>query len=364
MNLTDLFSRELLSEMLADGYVRRFEHPNGDLVGYDYTSRAQWEREWNPVTRTCRGLIATTDGRIVARPFPKFFNYGEDPDEDARRIGKPFVLHEMLDGSLGISYEWNGRWAIATRDSFVSEQAQWATAEIERWDYPPAGPSWTTALFEIIYPGNRIVVDYGDRADLVYLTSVDWRTGTSVPLFWPLSQRARSYAVNPGATLADIRQAWAHLDDGNFEGFVATYADGHRVKIKFDEYVRLHRIMSSTSNRTIWEALRAGTDLGQLFEAVPDEFLTWAYQVAGDLNNAYEAMVAAAKAEYAVLLERFGPVITDRKPFALAAKDSPNATLLFAMLDGKNYAETIWKRLRPETLEYPPIGGAGEAAEA
>lgn len=361
MHITELFDEGLLREMIEGRFVRRFEHDNGDLIGYDYTSSAQWDRVWNPVTLNCRGLIVDTNGMLVARPFPKFFNHGEQPDEDARRLGQPFTLSEKLDGSLGIHYLWKGQHAVSTRGSFHSPQAQWATERIQGW--PPDPEPCTTHLFEIIYPENRIVVDYGDRAELVFLAAVDWRTGRTANAYWPLSKRAATYEVPTGATLADIRSAWSHLDTGNFEGFVATFPDGHRVKIKLDEYLRLHRIMSGTSNRTIWEALRAGTDLGQVFDAVPDEFADWAQRVADELRTDYDQINTEAKAEYRALIAEFGPVITDRKPFAMKAKDSVNAGLLFAMLDGKGYADHIWKRLRPETLEYPPIGGAGEAPE-
>ena len=33
--LADLFQMTLLEDMVADGYIRQFEHNNGDLVGYN-----------------------------------------------------------------------------------------------------------------------------------------------------------------------------------------------------------------------------------------------------------------------------------------------------------------------------------------
>jgi RNA ligase len=145
----------------------------------------------------------------VARPFPKFFNYGEQPDEDTRRLGQPFTLSEKVDGSLGIHYRWNGTDGIATRGSFHSPQAQWATAALA--DSPPVRFDYgRTHLFEIVYPENRIVVDYGDRAELVYLATLDWRTGETVGGWaWPLSRRATQYQVPAGTDLG-YGAMWLH----------------------------------------------------------------------------------------------------------------------------------------------------------
>ncbi len=358
-HLSELFDPGLLTEMVESKMVRRFEHNNGDLLGYDYTQRAQWEREWNPVTLQCRGLITDTDGHIVARPFPKFFNLGEQPEEDAKRQGQPFTLTEKVDGSLGIHYTWKGREAIATRGSFHSPQAEWASENLHDHVPPGEAPDDVTFLFEIVYPENRVVVDYGGREALVFLSAIDIPTGRPANVYWVPSKRAKGY--QPGDNIHNVKSLWSHLDTGNHEGFVATYPDGYRVKIKLDEYVRLHRIMSSTSNRTIWEALSAGTDLDQIMESVPDEFMEWVEDVSTALEGDYNSLKAAARVEFDRIASEVGT--QDRKAFALIAKESPNAGLLFAMLDDKDLAPLLWRRLRPETLEYPPVGGGGEHAD-
>ena len=115
MHISELFDEGLLREMIEGRFIRRFEHDNGDLIGYDYTPSAQWDRVWNPVTLNCRGLIVDTSGMIVARPFPKFFNHGEQPDEDARRLGQPFTLSEKLDGCMPYNTTlncWDGTTAL------------------------------------------------------------------------------------------------------------------------------------------------------------------------------------------------------------------------------------------------------------
>ncbi len=336
--LSDLFDLGLLQEMIDTKMVRRFEHDNGDLVGYDYTQRAQWGRCWNNVTLQSRGLLATADETVIARPFPKFFNLGEMPEDDDARIGLPFTVSEKLDGSLGIHYRWENQDHIATRGSFHSEQANWATEHYRRHYSTMELDPDLTHLFEIIYPTNRIVVDYGDSEAIVFLAALNIETGEQARPYWPLSRRAAHYEVPTGATPADIAGIWHHLDTGDFEGFVITFADGHRLKVKLDEYVRLHRIMSGTSNRTIWEALRAGTDLTCIFDSVPDEFYSWAQTTLNDLRRRFTDAEVDAMNDFEQIRHLAD---IDRKSFAMAAKDLPTAPVLFALLDGKDYTETI-----------------------
>jgi len=68
---------ELLNKMIANGYIKKSKHLNAELYLYNYTQNTQFERLWNEVTLQCRGLILDPSYNIIARPFPKFFNLGE-----------------------------------------------------------------------------------------------------------------------------------------------------------------------------------------------------------------------------------------------------------------------------------------------
>lgn len=86
-------------------------HPEDpDVRIFNYTQVCQYEKAWDDVTRNCRGLIMNVKtGEVLARPFPKFFNYQEHlangwPIPD----GEP-VITEKMDGSLGILYVLNDK---------------------------------------------------------------------------------------------------------------------------------------------------------------------------------------------------------------------------------------------------------------
>ena len=122
-HISDLFDPADLESAIADGFVRAQDHPTLALRILNYTERAQYERVWTDVTRQCRGLIVDGMGRIVARPYAKFFNYGEH-DEATLSLDEFVTITDKMDGSLGILYRGtDGQLAIATRGSFASEQA-------------------------------------------------------------------------------------------------------------------------------------------------------------------------------------------------------------------------------------------------
>ena len=329
-----------LRQHIADGYVMVRQHPAAELFILNYTAQAQFDRVWDEHTLACRGLIMNGQGQVVARPFGKFFNldeYGPEWTPPVTTDGaEPFVAYEKLDGSLGILYWHEGKPYIASRGSFRSEQAERATQILHtRYAHvlPHLDPT-KTYLFEIIYPENRIVVDYGDREDLVLLAVVDTATGAEAPdlpdLGFTLVRRFDGYT-----DLAAIRAA--QVD--NEEGFVIRFASGLRVKVKMAEYVRLHRILTQISSRNIWEYLATNQPFDAILERVPDEFYDWVKATVAHFTTQYEAIEAECRAAFQVR--------DSRKETALYFQTQRYPAVLFLMLDGRDCSSTIWKLLRP-----------------
>lgn len=343
VTLADLFDPAELAIAMEQGYVRQQSHPSLPLVILNYTERAQYERAWNPVTLQCRGLITDTAGRVVARPFAKFFNYGEHP-EGSLELMAPAEVTDKLDGSLGIMYPSALGWAIATRGSFTSDQAQHATNLLaERYpDFEP--PDGMTVLFEIVYPANRIVVDYQGTDDLILLGAVDIVTGESVGPPWLSGWDGPAAATFEARCLAD---ALALPPRKNAEGIVVRLTDADvRVKIKQDDYVALHRLVTGLNARVVWERLGDGETAADICAALPDEFHGWVREVADELLHAQAAITDAATAAHRQLSESL-PAGWTRKDYAIAAQKSQYRPWLFMLLDGKDPAAKIWRTLRP-----------------
>lgn len=348
-HLSDLFDPADLAEAIDAGYVRKQAHPTLPLEILNYTERAQFEQAWTPVTLQCRGLITHWLGEIVARPWAKFFNYG-DPTCGTLDLNAKAEVTDKIDGSLGILFPSGDGWAIATRGSFTSEQAIHATEILrDRYDgfEPPDG---MTALFEIVYPGNRIVCDYGATDDLVLLGAVDIETGEAVGPHWVSGWPGPQAEMFPAGTLAE---ALALPPRPNAEGIVVRLVDsGVMVKIKQPDYVELHKIVTGLNARVVWEHLGNGGHIAELCEPLPDEFHAWVQQVAGDLTTRAAAILAAARTEHARILAAL-PADWDRKDYALVAKESDRKAWLFMLLDGKDPAPKIWRTLRPSGEDRP-----------
>jgi RNA ligase len=325
---------ELLKEMLNQNLVRVQKHPDADLFIYNYTQEVQFNRLWNECTMACRGLILDAEQNVVARPFNKFFNLGEM--ENQIIPSETFDVFEKMDGSLGILYWLNGKPFIATRGSFESEQALKAT-EILHSKYFQAIEfldQSKTYLFEIIYPSNRIVIDYGRLEALILLGIVDTKIGEEFPLVdigFPIVKKYDG--------LNDLFSL-KKLEEDNKEGFVVRFKNGYRLKVKFEEYQRIHRIVTGVSNISIWEYLKTGQSLNEIIERVPDEFYDWVKKTSDDLKNKFNEIEKQSKDDFKIL--------ADRKETALYFQTCKYPAVLFRMLDEKNHDEVIWKMLRPE----------------
>jgi len=343
-----------LDKMITEKLISVQKHPALDLYIYNYTQRAAFDRVWNNETLQCRGLIMDGNRNIVSRPFSKFFNFGELDQYDATELklaiensAVEFTVTEKMDGSLGISYfDPDGKMYIATRGSFVSEQAKKANLILAE-KYPKLAKTSIpelTFLFEILYPQNRIVVNYGDREELVLLSVLVTESGEEFDRDW-LEIEAGNWGIPLVPQFDGITDFTKIEQRPNSEGYVVHFpATGLRFKLKFDEYVRLHRILTGINAKRIWEILSAGNSLDEILDRVPDEFYAWVKKTQERLEYDFRALEIIAQNIHkgAKHLE----TRKDQAAFIMAETKYPG--IVFNMLDGKDYRPQIWKILEPK----------------
>lgn len=341
MHLYDLVDVDEANELMLNGYLNEQFHPTEPLAILNYSKLAVPGAEcWKVESlHHCRGLIYNTDnGEIVARPFKKFWNYGEPGAAQIPLAAKVQVL-DKVDGSLGILYREpnSGQLAIATRGSFTSDQAVHATAILrERYaDFEP-DRDWTY-LFEIVYPENRIVLDYGDRDDLVLLGGVWDRTAEDGPVLGPegfpewKGPKVEIIFEGPFSKALALPR-----DRQNAEGYVIRrLQNDDTVKLKQEDYVTLHRIRYGLNQKSVYGAFIVGRGLDQpgqfdqimfdeLRESAPEEFWPWIDAQARWMRGWVALRSDEIRAEYDAIRESVDWLaISEEQP----SFDSANAAL-------------------------------------
>lgn len=324
-----------IDHLIKEGYISSRKHPSENLYILNYTPKTQYEGLWNEYTEMCRGLIVDSIGNIKARCFKKFFNYEQVLSNVSLRLeaGIPFSVHEKMDGSLGILYWVKDEAFIATRGSFESEQAIVATNILKQKYGDLRLDKDLTYLFEIIYPSNRVCVDYGKTEDLIFLAAFETESGREV---FPKVSFSSVQKLDVSSDFLSLKK----LNLKNKEGFVVRFDDGFRFKIKFEDYVLLHSMIFSVSSRSIWTSLKEGKEFD--LEGLPDEIFSWIENCKTELLNNYSDLEKQSQEIYLKIKH------LDRKSFAVEALKHSFSSILFKMLDQKPYNDIIWKMIEPE----------------
>lgn len=359
--LSDILDMTVLAQLIKDGYISLKVHRDYPLAVLNYTPMAQFDPKliWGNEMNLSRGLVYCTDTmEVVARPFAKFWNISDErhPETMPENLPNEVPLFlEKLDGSMGTLFEWDGLNHVATRGSFHSDQAEWATKWLRARYSRLKLPKEYTLVSEIIYPENKIVVNY-DFSGLVILGAVNIETG---------KERSRSevkeYCRAQGLELVkEYKKTLTETlqeNEKNREGYVLTYpSTGLKVKVKFEEYCRLHKILTGLNVRSVWELLRDGQSAtidGWIADGkMPASFKEWVSSVANDLNKQYEKITLDVAHIYSSkpTPDLFMPYKDSRKKMAdyfTQEKYRKYSGLLFGLLDRKSIDAMIWKMIEP-----------------
>ncbi len=279
-------------------------------------------------------MVVRADGLILARPLSKFFNL--EQIKTTLPWDKPLEITTKLDGSCII----HSNDITVTRGSFTSTQAQWSKELLS--EYNASFDPNITYIFELLHPENRIVCFYGNEKKLVLLAMIETATGKELPLDYNLGIEVVQFHhlenISDGSELRALEKT-------NEEGFVVKFYDNTRIKIKFAEYCRLHRIVTGTSSKSIWSALRNGDSLNELLENIPDEFNQFVKTTIKELEHKYDEIEKEALVLYDKVKD-----LPSRKEQALTLQvmKSRATFAVFKMLDNKSYSDGIWKLCEPE----------------
>ena len=348
--------KEILDDYVSRDLIKSTS--NGELTIYNYSQKTQFAGcYWDYYTLMARGLILDNDSNIIARPFKKFFNFNERPETSATQLplDKP-EASVKLDGSLIIAYKWKGEWKLATKGSFNSEQAIESMKILKEKHADTNFDKYSdlTLLFECIYDSNRIVINYENHRDLYLIGAVDKIGGYEYSyeevhvIANELGFTVPNYFINSFDEVFEL----VKLDIKNTEGYVVYWPKtGLRMKIKTADYIRLHKLITGLSDKTIWEYLKDGKNPDDMLKDMPDEFFSWYNHSKKVLLDKYSDIEKSAKDVF----ERC-PKFGKRKEYAewikKESKDTTEAGIIFSMLDNRKYDNKIWKLLEPVGARY------------
>jgi RNA ligase len=373
---------EFVEKYLNPGLVTSQKHPTLPLVVFCYGRKAVYDNVWDDVTSKCRGIVIDIiSDEVIARPFEKFHNFGSTvvegltPESNSIFAFQP-VIWEKMDGFMITAFFYRGEWHAASKCSFTSVHAKWATAELRRKMAGVTTTGTTTLVFEGLHPSLRIVVDYKRPAELVLLTVIDNETGAELT---PDQLRETSNVYGFNVPDQHVSKTWQEMREEtgvthnsyNEEGYVLTwYREGttpFRLKMKYIDYLRLHRMVTGVSPKRIWEVLSQDqtTELNDyLANSTPwfSKFVTkWMHAFQGEflrLETEASRIYFEARAD---IMERFGAFSVDefsgvRKAFAEHFTKYPQFSgICFAMLDRKDVRRVIWKQVRKMAVGNPMV---------
>ena len=333
-----------------------YDHPQvlskefGDLVLFCYTRECQYDNLWDEITMAARGIIFNkVTGEIVSRPFKKFFNISElEGKIDLRELAKkPFLTLKKVDGSFGIYFRYKNQDYIATKGSFESDQAQWATKWFrEHIDSSKMLPEYSY-LFEMIYPENKIVVDYGDKEDLILLGAINKATGEEMP-YKDLIMEAKRI----GSTVVEAVE-FDNLDDlykycknlpCSEEGFVVTFYNGLKIKIKGDEYCKIHRMLANMTPLAFWRAwdLELADIPKEFMVLLPEEFRELMDTLYQQIYNLHHDIFNKIKEMYDELMANLPADIDYKTLFSIIIEKYPKYKSYLMFYHKKKYSKIWW----------------------
>jgi RNA ligase len=284
-------------------------HPQEPLILLNYSPVAHntlhaFPEGWTMPLRQCRGIVFDRRGRLAAKPFPKFFNYGEHP-ETTKLPREPFTATLKHDGHLAIIFKHGGRMHLTTRGSFMSPTGSTiGAALLERaaaqGNWKKEFPEKATLLAEMIHPRTKVHVDYRGQEELIVIGAYDLESLFDLP-HDHLSRFADSLGLRvtetwEGKRIDDLKRLMKDRSVENREGYVVRYASDLRVKFKFETYIGL-MVGAKLNYAYLMNRVLAGT-LKKMISTLPEEGYAEAKAMVARLEGAAKLPTEAERKAY------------------------------------------------------------------
>ena len=327
--------------------------------------------QWRQDNKHMRSVVVNYAGEVISAGFPKFTNWGENPDHfPVPNSLKHCTVVEKLDGSLLIVSKYNGQYILRTRGTVdASTLANGHELEIfkntilskladnnDTWDY--------SVLFEWLSPINKIVLNYGDEPSWRLIGFIN-HINYSLAQQDMLDAMAKKYGFDrpPTYTFSSIEDLLKDVDQWRGKEGVVVYSKNDQMlhKVKGAWYLALHHMKSELSNieKVIDVWLEQGMPDYQTFYNYI--FTTFDYELAEQCRGMISRIVDAKKEVDKIVwgmnlfVNTRLRLLSTRKEQAeqvISAYGNTNrASFLFKLLDGKSLGKEEYKKLLFQVLK-------------
>lgn len=260
---------------------------HGNLVGLKYnlqtTPKDMWDNPNSPY-RECRSIVIDIKNeKIVMCPFRKFFNLDEVEENKLNKVridilkSNHFEITNKLDGSMQCATYYNGE-ILLTGSSSINPETSWRIKD----GYSMLDESYKvliksfpnyTFIFEYISKKDVHVVNYSKEQEGLYLIGIRHNT-TGIELsYLEVITLAHKYNVKvvemEHLTLNELLKEMKIAKCDEKEGWVLNI-DGHKIKIKTDDYVNMHRLFGVRISPNIVIESIADGDYDDFYAKVPE----------------------------------------------------------------------------------------------
>lgn len=240
-----------------------------EMDDYTFIHPKQNKWDWSEDELLLRSTAVDRQGLVVSSGWPKFFNAGERPANDAHldaalNNGEEVFFTEKLDGTLIIrSVLPDGRVIFRTRGTwdggdFGALARSIATTRYPALLDPTLMPDWSL-LFEYVGPANLIVIAYSQE-ELWFLGAIRHADAHLMPV-----DQAQAFAREYGLRCVPLIELPRNLkglqqavrDWSDREGVVVRLHRGQLlIKLKSARYLALHAMRANMSYALIVEYAR------------------------------------------------------------------------------------------------------------
>ena len=321
--------------------------------------------KWNKNNLHFRSSVWNYDGELISASFPKFFNWGEQPDlSPVPNSLKNATVVEKLDGSTLIVSKYKGQYILRTRGTVdASTMANGHELELFKEKFLKSlthdtPDTWNVSiLFEWVSPINKIVLNYGEEPDW-YIVGIVNHSDYSLFTQSELDMWSKKYGFKRPVTYTfpSVDDLIKDVDTWKGKEGVCVYSKNDQSihKVKGADYLKCHAFRgNATFENTIEMFFEFDMPSYQDFEIkLIEKFDFECYQMV----RGYISTICDGFKEVLNIVDgmnRFTNKIrslSTRKEQAIAVftsygKESNRSSYIFTILDGKQLSKEQLKKL-------------------